>query len=517
VKGSGDGLGKVFGPVLDGGVCTAVYPGSPNGAPANRCADGLNLGTNATPIAYSQRAKANSNAESGATASVAPISVPSIDGGTLDLDNVITGITSSNTSQVIDAVTGGNGAIKAIVDALKTAGLYDPLVTNINAGLQQILNGLAGAVNVELRIGAVESFCTATPDKAQGNGTVDGIHLLVTLGGESGTTIDVNIPVGTDPNSQLVGSVPDITNQLLAGVAKSLQDNHTLDGALAPLGAGIDQIRQALYDNLLSQLKDPLTQLGDGLAPIIKGTVNEQVDGDGDKVSHTVTEKDNNDPKITVTALDVVLFGGTPLEGRLELGKVSCGKNIGGNNGGPGLQFDKDADTDHGDAKFTLTVKNATGDTKTDVFVQDFYGKDIDAKDVKDVKVSQGTFDKSTGRWNVGTLAAGATAKLTFKVDVSKSDLDDGVKNAACVNKSSKPDHIQKNHGVSDDTDGCDEATAQKDKNNSDSDSDSDHGPKSVDSGLNDGGNVGPLAIAGLLAASTLIGSAARQRLLLDR
>jgi hypothetical protein len=38
-----------------------------------------------------------------------------------------------------------------------------------------------------------------------------------------------------------------------------------------------------------------------------------------------------------------------------------------------------------------------------------------------------------------------------------------------------------------------------------------------VDSGINDGGNLGALAITGLLAASTLVGSAARQRLLLDQ
>lgn len=63
-----------------------------------------------------------------------------------------------------------------------------------------------------------------------------------------------------------------------------------------------------------------------------------------------------------------------------------------------------------------------------------------------------------------------------------------------------------------DDGDGDD----SDDGDGDDGDGDDDE-PKSVDSGLNDGGNLGALAITGLLAASTLVGSAARQRLLLDQ
>ena len=64
------------------------------------------------------------------------------------------------------------------------------------------------------------------------------------------------------------------------------------------------------------------------------------------------------------------------------------------------------------------------------------------------------------------------------------------------------------------DDDGDDEGD---DGDGDDGDGDDGDGPKSVDSGLNDGGNLGALAITGLLAASTLVGSAARQRLLLER
>src|SRR5689334_19157861 len=56
IKGSGDLLGQIFGPVLDGGVCSAVYPGTPDGAPAEKCGDNLTLG-GPTQVAYTQNAK----------------------------------------------------------------------------------------------------------------------------------------------------------------------------------------------------------------------------------------------------------------------------------------------------------------------------------------------------------------------------------------------------------------------------------------------------------------------------
>lgn len=55
------------------------------------------------------------------------------------------------------------------------------------------------------------------------------------------------------------------------------------------------------------------------------------------------------------------------------------------------------------------------------------------------------------------------------------------------------------------------------DSDDSDDGDGDDDEPKVVDSGINDGGNLGALAITGLLAASTLVGSAARQRLLLGQ
>jgi hypothetical protein len=84
--------------------------------------------------------------------------------------------------------------------------------------------------------------------------------------------------------------------------------------------------------------------------------------------------------------------------------------------------------------------------------------------------------------------------------------------NAAGSGPTPSPTPTDGDDGDGDDSDDSDDG----DGDDGDSD-DSDDGPRSVDSGLNDGGNLGALAISGLLAASTLVGSAARQRLLLDR
>jgi hypothetical protein len=529
IHASGDGLGQIFGPVLDGGTCTAVWDGGPDATPTppEKCGDNLTLSPE-NPIAYTQNATAGAPSHSTADATTAPVGLAGIN--SIDISDVIDAMKAWDAS---DVLTGAGQNVGGLLDQLLIAlGLKDDLDTALN----QLTDNLDDVLDVQLQIGAVRSLCTADPGTASGNAGVtgdDGPPFEGTVSLPTGDTIPLTLTTGTAPNSKLIGSVAGadgLAGQIVDDVAQTFADANGPIGTILNALAGNVLQQQAFQDGidaLFDGLDQVLEPLGDGLEPIVEGTVNEQFNGAGQGGSDDFegqTPPDDGD--ITVTALDAVLFQGTPLEGRLELGRVSCGPNAvtGGPGGTPALQFDKDADTDHGDAKFTLTVHNSTNGPIGNVFVQDFYGSDIDAGDVKDINVSKGTFDKNTGRWTVGTLGAGETATLTFKVDVSKSDLDDGVKNAACVNKASKPDNIQKNDGVANDTDGCDEDTAKKnDDSDSDSDSDdsddsdSDDNPRSVDSGLNDGGNLGILAITGLLAASTLVGSAARQRLLLDR
>jgi hypothetical protein len=530
---------------LNSDECVAKTPGGDvNGA--GLCGEGLD--TNANVDAFSQEAKATqalcaafaagdpndmygtenpmpqyvhpaSDDSSCATAGVAPIDLASL--ADISLNDIISaGLAGIQTGTVLDQIAGPLG--EALADLLE---VNTGLLTQIDTAIKGITVPLQENIPVSLRIGAVEAACAASPTVARGNSRAASVELVVGVPGAP-VVVPFEGPndLDTTPNTPLLsGSLSQLSASIFDGLAATLEAS--LDGALAPLILLTDALKEAIVNQVLVTLEDTLlAQLEAGLEPLVKGTVNKQVDGDGsdNEVSYTST----NTREIEVTALEVVLFEGAetvpaiiPGAGgatqTLKLARVHCGPNgPGGPPGGnPGLQFDKDADTDDGDAKFTLTVKNPNANAVDNVFVQDFYGKDIDADDVEDVKATQGSFNKNTGRWDVGTLAGGATAKLTFKVKTDDDDLDDGIKNAACVNQASKPGSIQKNDGVDKDTDGCDEDEAQKDAK----DEDDDDGPKSVDSGLNDGGNLGPLAIAGLLAASTLVGSAARQRLLLDR
>jgi hypothetical protein len=444
----------------------------------------------------------NGAATSSAEGGVA--SVPLTDLGQLDL------------TELFDSLANTNVAASALGPLIAQLGQIGqqlvPLTGPIDDALQQVLQGVQQQLPISLEVGAVIARCDADGSTAHASSEVADVSLQVTLGPQE---IPVIFETPVESHSDLVMHAP---HQLVDGILSGIEDSLlSAQGPLEPLLAAlkllVTNIDQQVVDALLDALEPTLLSgLSDALAPIVRGEVNH--------VSNPPHATNQDGPWTAPEEIDLTALSLTVLDtNTLTLGHVHCGDNVNGgpNGGGPGLKFDKDADTDGSDAKFTLTVKNTTNAAITGVFVQDFYGKDIDAKDVKDVKVSQGTFNKNTGRWDVGTVGAGQTEKLTFKVDVDSGDLNDGVKNAACVNKATKPGHIQKNDGVGDDTDGCDEATAKKD-NDSDSDSDSDSdGPKSVDSGLNDGGNFGPLAIAGLLAASTLVGSAARQRLLLDR
>jgi hypothetical protein len=519
--------------ILDTGDCKTTAPVAYPGT-GPRCGEGLSTDTvsafsqavqgsatspgslQGTPWAQSAQIL-QGKAYSRGYASVAPIDIDGL--GEVSLTNIFDGLAAADTGTILDPV------LNALGDPIATT--LAPVLTPLSDGLQAGLDGVNGALPTTIQLGAVESQCQATgsPLRASASSNVADANLVVGEGvlGADGVVVPLNGPNGADtpPNTNLLIGAP---QDLVDAVLDTLQDslNVSLDGAGAPLNALLNPVQDQVVDAILAQLEPTLlTQLADALEPLVSGTVNKQTPNPTSVSNATGT---NNTGKVEVIALEVKLLaaGGNQTQQTLQLGRSACGVNSAGSNGGtPGLQFDKDGTTDGGDAKFTLTVHNSTNSAINNVFVQDFYGNDIDAKDIKGVKVSQGSFNKNTGRWTVGTLGAGKTAKLTFKVDVDSSDLNDGVKNAACVNKANKPGHIQKNDGVADDTDGCDEDTSKKDDDSDDSDnsddSDDSDGPKSVDSGLNDGGNLGALAITGLLAASTLVGSAARQRLLLDR
>ena len=136
--------------------------------------------------------------------------------------------------------------------------------------------------------------------------------------------------------------------------------------------------------------------------------------------------------------------------------------------------------------------------------------------DPSDVDGATGT--NTTGSVEVIALelllfdAAGEQGRQTVQLARSECgpNAGDGTPTPTPTPTDDNDDSDDSDDGDGDDGDG-------DDGDGDDGDGDDGDGPKSVDSGLNDGGNLGALAITGLLAASTLVGSAARQRLLLDR
>ncbi|HKA07695.1 MAG TPA: DUF11 domain-containing protein, partial [Gemmataceae bacterium] len=68
---------------------------------------------------------------------------------------------------------------------------------------------------------------------------------------------------------------------------------------------------------------------------------------------------------------------------------------------------------------FTIDVSNLGPDTATNVVVTDRLPSGLTFVGVS--QISQGTYDRATGRWSVGTLALGATARLRIQVRVTSA------------------------------------------------------------------------------------------------
>lgn len=303
------GTGPLFEQLLDTGQCTATdTPTTETGTVTGRCGDGLNL--NDQIKAFSQNASAPGDGTSAADASVAPIDI--VDFASLDLTGILDGLAGVDTGTVLDEVLAplGQGAI----DALKTSGVYDQALVAIDDGLQDALAQVHENLPVTLRIGAVESHCTATaaPLTAEGNGTLAGIDLLVQLGDQQ---IVVPIHAETGPNSDLVVDSPQV---LVDAIIDGLEATFTqsLGGALQPLNEALAgaqaQITDAIFAELEAQL---LPGLSEGLAPLVKGTVNKQ-----EPTSPSSTGE------IEVTGLELVLLG----DQELDLARSHCGPDRAG-------------------------------------------------------------------------------------------------------------------------------------------------------------------------------------------
>jgi hypothetical protein len=504
---------------LNSDACVAKLPGGKADG-AGICGNGLD--TNANVDAFSQNAAANKSGTSAATASVSPIDLQNLT--SVDLKDVIeNGLAGIETGTVLDTLLAPLGAALANI-GVTLADLFGQL----DGVLDQVTSPIDGALPLSVQIGAVESECSATADTkhdldsdvddhADGDSSVASVNLVLELGGQQ-IVVPMTGPNAADtpPNTNLlVGAPQDLVDAILDTLADTL--TQSLGGALSPAVQLIVPI-QDVVDQLLTALEPTLLQgVADALAPLVKGTVNEQ---------NPVSPVDGEDAQIDVSALHLTLLegGGDALKQDLRLARVHCGPNDpidDDNNGGGKTDFQVlKTEKVKGDNKveWTIKVRNPKSADAHDVVVKDFYPKAVKG----DVKVeegpSTGTFDEDTGIWKIPTLGGKKTATLVIKAKVSKKKLDKGFKNVACaVTKNGafrninddKPDKIQKNDSFEDDTDGCDSSGSKKKKD--------DDTPKTIDSGVSNGGNLGALAATGLLAVAALGGTAVRQRLLLNR
>lgn len=293
------GTGQLFS-LLDTGICE-----TDGGAATGRCGDGLNLNNQIS--AFSQNAS-GSRAEgtSSADASVAPIDIRNF--ASLDLTGVIDGVSNADTGTVLDQVLGPLGQALQLVVAPIRAQVIDA----IDAALQQALGQLHSQIPLTAEIGAVESRCTAEPGAAEGNGTVAGVNVGLSLVGQQ--VVRVPLTADTAPNSELVANVP---SQVVADVVAGLKETfaNSLGGALAPLNALLDQLVTPLTNELFKALEPTLLKaLNDGLKSLIHGTVNKQTSsGPG---------------QIEVTSLDLTLLQAAGANAQnLKLARSACGPN----------------------------------------------------------------------------------------------------------------------------------------------------------------------------------------------
>lgn len=300
------GVGPLF-ELLDTDACTATDTAtSQSGTPTGRCGNGLSL--NDQINAFAQNASAPGDGTSAADASVAPIDIANFTA--LDLTGILSGLQAIDTGTVLDDVVQGvdDAILRQALEALVPS-----VVAPLDDALQDALASVHENLPLTLKLGAVESHCTANaePLNAEGNGTVAGINLEVMLGDQ---VVVVPIHAETAPNSNLlVGAPEDLVNAIIDGLEASF--TQSLGGALSPLNQLLGTVQEQVTTQIFAQLEEQLLPaLADALAPLIKGTVNKQ-----EPVSPSATGE------IEVTALELILADGQI--GELDLARSHCGPN----------------------------------------------------------------------------------------------------------------------------------------------------------------------------------------------
>ena len=453
---TGTGIFDPVAQLIQTGFCEADFI---NGGPettTGQCTS--SIGTNPTQD-VTRFATANVAANGDATSSA--------QGGTAQL-NVIDLPQELNIEQLLDdlAATPQDastvGPLLALVGQIGNQLLGATIAPLVDAILDPILEALDSSLPLSIEVGAVLARCSATASTATAESDIADVSLLVDVPGFQNIPVVFQTPV--TGHSDLIMDAP---QQLVDGILDGVQDSllsapGVLNPLLVVLNGIVQTVQQDVIDALLEVLRPTLlAALSDALEPIVTGEVN-----------HVTTPTASNDhtfqnlqagpwsapDEIALTALTLTVLGSNTL----TIGTVHCGDNRNGTPdtaGDPDLQVLKTEKVDGDDeVEWTIRVRNPLNEAVDNVFVKDFYPKDLDESDVKVSSISQGSFNKNTGVWTVGTLAAGATETLRIKAKVDEDDLSDGIDNTICVNRTSKPNNIQKNDTLQGDTDGCEAA-----------------------------------------------------------
>lgn len=187
----------------------------------------------------------------------------------------------------------------------------DQLTSALSSTLRQVVDAL-GDPALHLDAGAIQSYCSATGSKANGDSQLAGAGAYVDFPAPIGRVDLLTLPVDPGPNTHVVTNLKAVATAVENAVSDQLDNG--LGGALqnAPLPLG--QIEDAINNQVLDQLSKQLAPLEQNLLDI---TLNEQTRGTG---------------SISVTALDLKVapaarqFVGSDLV-HLTVGTSTCGPN----------------------------------------------------------------------------------------------------------------------------------------------------------------------------------------------
>jgi hypothetical protein len=236
----------------------------------------------------------------------------------------ILGCTSGSTTNPLSALD-----LSALTSLLGSAPLptgtltCDSLVNSLLTSIQPVLTQVAQNIGLQLQLGAVSAWCTATPTTVAGDGNVAGLKLVANLAGTPITILD--LPVNPAPNTHILTNLDKVVTAIENGVVTQL--DNALNGATSPLSPVIQQVLGTINDQVIAQLAPQLAPLEQN---ILDGVLNAQ--SSTGTANTTLATGSGSHPTNSVTALDLKVL---PVAGNnginLRIGKVDCGPNYAAN------------------------------------------------------------------------------------------------------------------------------------------------------------------------------------------